>query len=93
MDWGHAIDSSISEEYIESVTAGTLADWMQDIATRTLKEYDIYGKAPAKDKDATDKELSVVDGDMFNDFSEVASKQILIAGLRMAKVINEIFGE
>lgn len=93
MDWGHAVDSSISEEYIESVTAGTLADWMQDIATRTLKEYDIYGKAPAKDKDATDKELSVVDGDMFNDFSEVASKQILIAGLRMAKVINEIFGE
>lgn len=93
MDWGHALDSSVPEEYIKSVTEGTLADWMTDIATRTKYEYNIYGRAPAKDKMAADNELSVVDGDMFNDFAEIAAKQILIAGLRMAKVINEIFGE
>ena len=86
-------DSSVPEEYIKSVTEGTLADWMTDIATRTKYEYNIYGRAPAKDKLADDSELSVVDGDMFNDFAEIAAKQILIAGLRMAKVINEIFGE
>lgn len=93
MDWGHALDSSISQEYIDSVTAGSLKDWMRDIATKTQKEYRIYDKVPAKEKDAEDNELSVVDGDMMNEFYEIAAKQILIGGLRMAKVINEIFGE
>jgi hypothetical protein len=93
MDWGHALDSSISQEYIDSITAGSLKDWMRDIATKTQKEYRIYDKVPAKDKEAADNELSVVDGDMMNEFYEIAAKQILIGGLRMAKVINEIFGE
>jgi hypothetical protein len=93
MDWGHALDSSVSQEYIDSITAGSLKDWMRDIATKTQKEYRIYEKVPQKDKDAADNELSVVDGDMMNEFYEVAAKQILIGGLRMAKVINEIFGE
>jgi hypothetical protein len=66
---------------------------MRDIATKTQKEYRIYDKVPAQDNEAADNELSVVDGDMMNEFYEIAAKQILIGGLRMAKVINEIFGE
>ena len=93
MDWGHALDSSISEEYIKSVTAGTLKDWMRDIATKTQQEYQIYQKAPKTSDDLPDNELSQVDGDMMNEFYEIAAKQILIGGLRMAKVINDYFGE
>ena len=93
MDWGHALDSSVSQEYIDSVTAGSLKDWMKDIATRTQQEYKIYERAPYKDSLCADDELSVVDADMMNDYYEIAAKQILIGGLRMAKIINEIFGE
>ena len=93
MDWGHALDSSVSQEYIDSITAGSLKDWMRDIATKTQQQYQIFQKAPKKDKDCADSELSVVDRDMMNEFSEVAAKQILIGGLRMAKVINDIFGK
>ena len=93
MDWGHALDSSVSQEYIDSVTAGSLKDWMKDIATRTQQEYKIYERAPYKDSLCADDELSVVDADMMNDYYESAAKQILIGGLRMAKIINDIFGE
>ena len=93
MDWGHALDSSVSQEYIDSVTAGSLKDWMKDIATRTQQEYKIYERAPYKDSLCADDELSVVDADMMNDYYEIAAKQILIGGLRMAKIINDIFGE
>lgn len=93
IDWGHALDSSVSQEYIDSVTAGSLKDWMKDIATRTQQEYKIYERAPYKDSLCADDELSVVDADMMNDYYEIAAKQILIGGLRMAKIINDIFGE
>lgn len=93
MDWEHALDSSVSQEYIDSVTAGSLKDWMKDIATRTQQEYKIYERAPYKDSLCADDELSVVDADMMNDYYEIAAKQILIGGLRMAKIINDIFGE
>ena len=93
MDWGHALDSSVSQEYIDSVTAGSLKDWMKDIATRTQQEYKIYERAPYKDSLCAVDELSVVDADMMNDYYEIAAKQILIGGLRMAKIINDIFGE
>lgn len=75
------------------MTAGSLKDWMKDIATRTQQEYKIYERAPYKDSLCADDELSVVDADMMNDYYEIAAKQILIGGLRMAKIINDIFGE
>ena len=75
------------------MTAGSLKDWMKDIATRTQHEYKIYARAPYKDSLCADDELSVVDADMMNDYYEIAAKQILIGGLRMAKIINDIFGE
>ena len=66
---------------------------MRDIATKTQQEYQIYQKAPKTSDDLPDNELSQVDGDMMNEFYEIAAKQILIGGLRMAKVINDCFGE
>ena len=93
MDWAHALDSSISQQYIDSVTAGTWEEWLKDIATRTHKVYNIFERVPKKDKDTPDNELSIVDNQTMNDYVEYASEQLLIAGLRMAKIINEIFGE
>ena len=93
MDWAHALDSSISQQYIDSVTAGTWEEWLKDVATRTHKVYNIFERVPKKDKDTPDNELSIVDNQAMNDYVEYASEQLLIAGLRMAKIINEIFGE
>ncbi|MBQ9137281.1 MAG: S1/P1 nuclease [Alistipes sp.] len=93
MDWGHALDSSVPQEYIDSVTAGTWEDWLHDVATRTHKQYNIFEGVPKKDKGAAESELSVVDRQKMNEFGEFAAEQLLIGGLRMAKIINEIFGE
>lgn len=93
MDWANAIDSSISQEYIDKVTAGTWEDWLQDVATRTYKEYKIFDRVPKKDKNTPDDQLSVVDRQTMNDYGEFAAEQLLIGGLRMAKLLNEFFGE
>lgn len=95
MDWAHALDSSVSQEYIDRVTAGTWEDWLQDVAKTTHTVYNIFNRVPKieNDKDAPDKDLSVVSGQTLNEYGEYAAEQLLNAGLRMAKIINEIFGE
>lgn len=90
MDYAHALDSSVPQEYIDRVTAGTLEDWLYDALAHSRR---IYTDAPQKPEGTPDSELSVVDRDLMNDFSELAKEQVLKAGLRMAKIINEIFGE
>lgn len=93
MDWANALDASISQEYIDRVTAGNINDWMQEVARRTHTEFNIFNRVPYKPKDTPDKELSVVDLATMNEYVEIVAEQLLIGGLRMAKIINEIFGE
>lgn len=90
MDFAHALDSNLSQEYIDSVTTGTLEDWLYDARDRSHR---IYTDAPQKPEGTPESELSKVDRDLMNDFGELACEQVLRAGLRMAKIINEIFGE
>ncbi len=93
MDWAHALDSSISQEYIDQVTSGSWEEWLNDVATRTHKVYNIFDRVPKKSKDTPDSELSVVDRQIMNEYGEFAAEQLLIGGLRMAKLLNEFFGE
>ena len=93
MDWSHALDSSVSQSYIDSVTSGTLEQWLHEVAYKTHVVNNIFNRVPKKDKDTPKSELSVLDRAAMNDFIEFTSEQLLIAGLRMAKIINEIFGE
>ena len=90
MDFAQAIDGNIPQSYIDAVTAGTLEDWLHDSHDCSKR---IYTDAPQKPEGTPDAELSVVDRDMMNDFGELACEQILKAGLRMAKLINELFAE
>ena len=90
MDYAHAIDSNIPQQKIDEITAGTIEDWLHDAYARSKR---IYSDAPEKPAGTPKAELSVVDRDLMNDFGELACEQILKAGLRMAKLINEIFGE
>lgn len=90
MDWGHALDSGVSQEYIDHVTAGTLEDWFTEAASSTVR---IYSDIPRSPKGAKDEELPVVTLNLMNEYGDLAAEQMLKAGLRMAKLINEIFGE
>ena len=90
MDFAHAIDSGISQQDIDRITSGTLEDWLYDALAQSRR---IYTDAPQKPEGTPESELSVVDRDLMNDFSELACDQVLKAGLRMAKIINELFGK
>jgi hypothetical protein len=90
MDFAHALKNCATQSYIDTVTAGTLEDWLHDAYACSRR---IYTDAPEKPKGTPEKELSVVDRELMNDFGELACEQLLKAGLRMAKVINEIFGK
>ena len=90
MDFAHAIDNNLSQSFIDAVTAGTLEDWLQDAYNCSKR---IYTDAPQKPEGTPDSELSVVSRSLMNDFGDLACDQMVKAGLRMAKIINEIFGK
>ena len=93
MDWAHALDSSVPQSYIDEVTSGTWEEWIQQTARRTHEQFDIFRRVPKKPKGTPDNELSVVDRAMMNEYVEFVSEQLLMGGLRMAKMLNEFFGE
>ena len=90
MDFAHSLDCNISQEYIDKVTAGELYDWLCEMSQESRYIYDVMKKMP---KGTPKEELSRMDYDILQNFGELADVQILKGGLRMAKVINEIFGK
>jgi hypothetical protein len=90
MDFGHSLDCNIPQQYVEQVTAGTLYDWMCETANRCVH---IYDKFPKRKKGTPKEELGHFDLDLVQEYSRLADEQILKAGLRMAKVLNESFGK
>lgn len=90
MDFAHALDCNISQEYIDKVTAGGLYEWLCDMAEECAYIYEVV---PKKEKGTPKEELSQVSLDTLQDFGCLADRAILKAGLRMAKVINEAFGK
>ena len=51
----------------------------------------IFERAPKAAEDAELKDMAHVDRDMLNEFDDLACEQMLKAGLRLAKVLNDIF--
>lgn len=90
MDFGHSLDNNLSQDYIDHVTAGTLYDWLCETCNESLW---IYDAAPKKPKGTPKEELSKLNIVQLQEMGELADKQMLKAGLRMAKVINDIFGK
>lgn len=90
MDFAHSLDCNISQEYIDKVTAGDLYEWLCEVAQESRYIYDVMKKMP---KGTPKEELSRMDLEILQNFGELADTQILKGGLRMAKVINDIFGK
>lgn len=90
MDFAHSLDCNISQEYIDRVTAGGLYEWLCDTYQCSKYIYDVMKKMP---KGTPKEELSRMTLDQVQEFNTLADEQILKAGLRMAKVINEAFGK
>lgn len=93
-DWGYieyeeALDRISPEEKAE-IQKGNIGEWMAD-CSRVARR--IYSDVPEKPKGTPFEELSHVDKKLVNEYVDLACDQILKGGLRMAKVINDIFGE
>ena len=87
-DLGHILCDGISQERRDAILAGTLEEWFEDNAHRCNYIYEV---APKAAEDAPFEELALVDRDMLNGFGDLANEQILRAGLRLAKVLNQLF--
>lgn len=88
MDYGHILNDGVSQERKDAIVAGTLEEWLEESA-RTSKV--IFERAPKAAEDAELKDMAHVDRDMLNGFDDLACEQMLKAGLRLAKVLNDIF--
>lgn len=69
------------EEYMAQVQKGSLKDWGKDIATRTCVVYEI---APGEGAEITVQQEQ--------DMAKLGKDQILRAGYRLAKILNDLFG-
>ncbi len=90
MDYGHILNDGVSQERKNEMVAGTLEEWLEDSA-RSSKV--IFERAPKAADGAELKDMAHVDRDMLNEFDDLACDQMLKAGLRLAKVLNDIFGK
>ena len=88
MDYAYNLDSGLTQEQKEAMIQGTVDDWLADAATNSLVIYERVPKAP---KNAELSELPHVDRNMVNDFGELADVQIEKAGVRLAKILNDLF--
>lgn len=93
-DWGYMeyeeVLDRIPQEEKDRIVAGTPRDWLRE--TAELSRF-IYETVPEAPKGAPIEDLPVVTRDMMNEFGDFACDQILKGGLRLAKVINDIFGQ
>ena len=87
MDFAHALNN-IPQSEKDAITAGNVEDWLRD-TERASKI--IFEKVPKPKEDAEFDELPLVDKQTLNDFGDLACEQVLKAGLRLAKVLNDIF--
>lgn len=90
MDFAHSLDNNLSQDYIDHVTAGNLYDWLCETCNESLWIYDMVPKKP---KGTPKAELSRINIVQLQEMGLLADRQIVKAGLRLAKVINEVFGE
>lgn len=88
MDFAHNLDEGLTAEQKAKMTEGTIEDWLSDCARRSIVIYERVPKAP---KEASFKELPYVDRNMVNDFGVLADEQIEKAGVRLAKILNDLF--
>lgn len=88
MDYGNVLAANLPEDVKRQLTDGTIEDWLEDSARRSIV---IYEQMPAKPKNAPQEELSVLSPQKVNDFNDLANDQILRAGLRLGKLLNELF--
>ncbi len=88
LDYGHALNDGISQERKDAIVAGTLEEWLEESARDSKC---IFDRAPKAAEGADVKDMAHVDRDMLNEFDDLACDQMLKAGLRLAKVLNDIF--
>ena len=88
IDFGHILNDGVSQERKDAIVAGTLEEWLEDSARSGRIIYDLVPKAA---DGAPFDELAHIDRDTLNALGELSDSQILKAGLRLAKVINDIF--
>lgn len=88
MDYGHVLNDGLSQERKDAIVAGTLEEWLEESARSGKVIYDLV---PRAEKGASFDELPYIGRDLLNELGELANSQILKAGLRLAKVINDIF--
>lgn len=88
IDYGNVLAANVPEEVKQQLAAGTIEEWLEDSARRSLT---IYEQVPAKPKSTPKEELSVLTPTMVNDFNDLANEQILRAGLRLGRLLNELF--
>ena len=81
-------NNHLPEDVKRQLTDGTIEDWLEDSARRSII---IYEQMPAKPKNTPQEELSVLSPQKVNDFNDLANDQILRAGLRLGKLLNELF--
>ncbi len=88
MDFATNLDEGLSKEQKDKMIEGTIEDWLADCARQSLVAYE---RAPKVAKDAPFEQLSHIDRNMANDFGVIADEQIEKAGLRLAKILNDLF--
>ena len=78
-EWQHQLDRCSKKEK-KAIGEGSVRDWFHDTALVTRQVYDAVPRNSKQDKD------------FLNAMSPVAERQILKAGYRLARILNEIFG-
>lgn len=87
MEFGEELDRMTQAEK-DALTAGTVEEWLHEIAVRSRCIFDGFPPSP---KGTPLSELPVMERDRLYDFGELAQEQIVRGGLRLAKVLNELF--
>ncbi len=82
IEYAHQLDRCTKKE-IEAITAGSVRDWFHENAQASQHIYELI---------APNQKLNKVETKSFiNHTHEMAERQILRAGYRLAKVLNELF--
>lgn len=88
MDYAHIINDFVPQERKDAIVAGTIEEWFED----NERNCRVIFEAVPKPADGTPfEQLPWVDRDVLNGFGDLAADQMLKAGLRLAKVLNDLF--
>ncbi len=92
VEYAIALDSSLPQSEREAIVAGTVEDWLTESAHRSWPIYSWFD-CEQSNMEAADGALPRVDRKMLNEFGYLACDQIERAGLRLAKILNDLFGK